>query len=439
MTLGAEVKIGKRHHHSILIQCLIVVMTLVVSMHTAWSLPSVILNEVFREDIKTVQCYPSGMPLDMPIYRLNTQIPLHFSFDLLGNTMENFSYTLIACDRNWKPVNVSTLEYLSGYSDAIIGDYQLSYNVKTPYVHYQLDFPNQDIQPTLSGNYALVVFSNNYQEPAITWRILVIEPRITIDAAVRIPKVGMDINTYQEITFTTNIKNAGVSNPQQEISATILQNNRWDNAISEIKPIFEMQNVLSFDWNNKIMFESGREFRQFDLRSLRFRGNGLQQIFPLSDGSEVDLFYDINLNTQKYRVQSDINGKFITEVIEYRNPSVEADYAKVNIGFMPEYPISEDVYVVGAFNDWRMDENSLLSYDKATKAYHGSQYLKQGYYNYAYVTKNPDNDKASFRYTEGNYYDTENDYLILVYFKPFGANFDRIIGYTKINSIINRF
>ncbi len=410
-----------------------------VSLQCKADLPEIIRNQIFRDDIYTVQCYPIGQPLDMPILRLNSQMPLHFSFDLLGSNMENFSYTLIACDRNWKPVNISTLEYLNGYSDAMMANYQLSYNVKTPYVHYQLDFPNQDIQPILSGNYALVVFSNNYQEPAITWRIVIVEPRITIDAAVRIPKVGMDINTFQEITFQTNIKNAGISNAQQEVFATIIQNNRWDNAIKDLKPVFEMQNVLSFDWNDKCIFESGREFRQFDLRSLRFRGNGIEQIFPIGEGTEVDLFYDINLNTKKYSVQSDLNGKYVTSVIEYRNPDVEADYAQVNFRYMPDYPIPEDIYVIGAFNDWCMDERSLLKYDKATKAYHGSQYLKQGYYNYAYVTQNPDDGKASFRFTEGNYYDTENDYLILIYFKPFGANFDRIIGYTKINSIINRF
>lgn len=403
------------------------------------ALPDFIQDEVFRDDIFTVQCYPLGQPLDMPIFRLNAQLPLHFSFDLLGDNMENFSYTFVACDRNWRPVNVSSLEYLNGYSDAVIGNYQLSYNVKTPYVHYQLDFPNQDLQPILSGNYALVIFTNNYQEPAITRRIVVVESRITIDAAVRIPKVGMDINTFQEITFQTNIKNAGISNAQQEVFATILQNNRWDNAISGLKPVFEMQNVLSFDWNDKCIFESGREFRQFDMRSLRFRGNGIEQIFPIGDGTEVDLFYDINLNTKKYSIQSDINGKYVTSVIEYRNPDVEADYAQVNFHYFPEYPLPEDIYVVGTFNNWHLDENSKLEYDKVTKAYHGSQYLKQGYYNYAYVTQNPYDGKASFRYTEGNYYDTENDYLIFIYFKPFGANFDRIIGYTKINSVLNRF
>jgi hypothetical protein len=401
------------------------------------ALPAVIENKSYDSTIRTVQCYPYGDIIAMPIYRLDAAVPLVFSFDKLGSTIENYNYTLVACDRNWQPVNVSTLDYLEGFSDGTISNYQVSFNTTIPYVHYILNFPNADMKPTQSGNYALVVYSSNIDEPVITQRIMVVESKITTSAFVTIPKIG-DINTTQEIVFECNIKDAGIQNAQREIFATVMQNNRSDNAISNISPIYERLNTLSFDWNGKIVFESGREFRRLDMRTLRFKGDGIASIYSNAGANSVIMHYDKNRNNEKYFIEADINGSYFTDVIEYRNDAVESDYAEVTFKYFSEFPVPEDIYIIGSFNNWQCDSTSMLKYDTSEHSYYTTQTLKLGYYNYTYVTKS-DANLPSFRFTEGNFFNTENDYTIFIYYMPFGANFDRLIGVTKINSNTNRF
>ncbi|MGG2339454.1 hypothetical protein ACE4ZU_26420, partial [Salmonella enterica] len=72
----------------------------------------------------------------------------------------------------------------------------------------------------------------------------------------------------------------------------------------------------------------------------------------------------------------------------------------------------------------------------ATGMYTKRIFLKNGYYNYQYVTQDAKGvkQKADPALTEGNYWETENEYSIFFYYRPFGARHDELIGYRLVRN-----
>jgi hypothetical protein len=79
-----------------------------------------------------------------------------------------------------------------------------------------------------------------------------------------------------------------------------------------------------------------------------------------------------------------------------------------------------------------------MRYNNESGMYETSLYLKQGYYDYTYITTDMNGGNPSLESTEGNSWETENNYTILVYYRPLGARADELIGYTRINSLSAR-
>lgn len=245
----------------------------------------------------------------------------------------------------------------------------------------------------------------------------------------------------QEVVFKVNYKGFNIDNPQMEIKATVMQNYRWDNAKTEIKPQFVGLNELNFDFNGVLTFPTaGREFRFFDMRSLRFRGQNIRAFDIRDNENDVYLLYDKPQQQGKYQMIKDLNGQYYIENLDNPDYNRGADYANVhfNFDFGGTVPAG-NFYVVGAFNNWTCDENSIMHYDMLDKSYATDILLKQGTYNYSYVFKDIKENTTDQFITEGYYMDTENDYTILLYYTPFGERYDRLISVKYINSILNRY
>jgi hypothetical protein len=401
-------------------------------------------NKIYEDNIKTVTLHPNGYPFATPIIQLHAQNELIFSFDELTDVVSDFRYTIVQCDHEWRATNTSVFEYIDGFSEGFLSDYDLSFNTTAEYVHFKLPIPNADFNFKQSGNYAIVIYRDSEDEPSIVHRFMVADPRVSVENAGIVLTSSVNLrDKYQEIIFDLNHKGFVLNNPHQEIKVMVTQNDRWDNAITGIKPLFIGENILRFNYNMKIAFNSMKEYRELDIRSLRYRTQGVRAIDVLESGNVVYLMPDQSRQLEDYRYEGngDLNGKFLIAVQEGRSDDLESDYTDVNFFFDFETPISNgSFYVVGQFNNYEITEQNRMVFNENNLGYEATILFKQGFYNYMYVFV-PDNQPTlkDHSFTEGDFYDTENDYAIYIYYRPFGQRYDQLIGYTLINSRLNRF
>ncbi|MBK8879346.1 MAG: hypothetical protein IPN74_12580 [Haliscomenobacter sp.] len=77
-----------------------------------------------------------------------------------------------------------------------------------------------------------------------------------------------------------------------------------------------------------------------------------------------------------------------------------------------------------------------MAYNNAINAYVLKTPLKQGFYDYAYAMtpRNTEKKAVNLSPLEGDWFETENDYTILIYYRPFGGRYDQVIGMAQFNS-----
>ena len=391
---------------------------------------------VYQENIRSVQFHLDGLFLTYPIVDLTSSTPLVLSFDDLDGDVKDYGYTLIHCDRNWQPSNLSTMDYLDGFSEELIDNFQYSFKTVTQFTHYRLNLPNNDMRWTLSGNYLLVVYEDEGEKiPVITRRMVVVDPMVKIQPRLVRPSQVSKSRTHHEIDFTVDHERLDIRSPQIEINATIIQNGRWDNAITGLKPFFVRTNSLVFDYQDEIVFPAGKEYRYLDLRSLRFRSENIAAIESYQDGYEVILYKDEKRVHDSFFTREDINGKFVIESYDENDFDLAGDYAHVLFSLYAPQPFNgANVYLLGKLNDWQPKEEYKMEYSPSVKAYLVKVLLKQGYYEYEYAIL-PDGDAIpNHDETEGNWYETQNDYTIIIYYTPFGSRYDQVIGAVTFDS-----
>jgi hypothetical protein len=386
---------------------------------------------VYVENIKSVRFHLDGLLLTYPIVDLGSSTPLVLSFDDLDGDVKDYSYRLIHCDRDWQPSQLNTMEYLEGFTEELIDNFQYSFKTVQIFTHYRLFLPNNDMRWTISGNYLLAVYEDEGDKvPVITRRFVVVDPKIQIQPRLVRPSQVSKSRTHQEIDFSVDHQRLDIRSPQIEVRAAVLQNGRWDNAVTDLKPFFTRANELVFDYQDKIVFPAGREFRYLDLRSLRFRSENISAIESYRDGYEVILYKDEKRTNQSFFTREDINGKFVIESYDQQDFDLSGDYADVLFTLYSPAELGGDVYLLGAISDWRPKEAFKMVYNPAINGYVAKVLLKQGYYEYAYGVM-PDVEGVrtlDLSETEGNSYETQNDYTILVYYRPFGSRYDQVIG-----------
>lgn len=397
-------------------------------------------NEVYVDHISSVQFYINGFPLDDPIVSIEDENPLALLFDDFDAEVADYYYTIIHCDMEWQPSNLQPMQYIDGFVEERIMDWRFSQQTMVGYTSYSLTIPNRNMRFTKTGNYILVVYKKDRGPiPILTRRFVVYEPQLLIEANLVRPNQVSKLRTHQEIDFSIfRDPKFRIANPRQEIRATILQNGRWDSAIQGVVPFFIKSQELVYDYQDKIVFPGMKEFRFVDTRSLRFRNFNVEEIIRRADGHDVILATDAERSRNPYVQIADANGKYTIENQDRGDPFLSADYADVFFTYKVEQPFyDKDVYLIGAFNDWQIEEDYRMVYNDRIGAYVLKTPLKQGYYNYQYAYVSRDDPAQEFKIdqSEGNWHATENDYTILIYYRPFGARYDQIIGHLRINSL----
>ncbi|VAW28459.1 hypothetical protein MNBD_BACTEROID06-796 [hydrothermal vent metagenome] len=390
-------------------------------------------NKVYDPFIKTVQLYPFGAKSNTQL--LSAAVPLRgnqqlvLEFDELFNDAFTYQVKYIRCDANWQKSNLSDLEFLNTYNEFTIDEYEYSFNTKTLYVHYRIVLP----KPTLSGNYVLVVYADGDETDIIlSRRFIVYENKVTFTDQYGFSGINHASRFNQQLQFEINYKGIDIQNPRDQISVTILQNQRWDIAHTDLKPTFIREGDYKLEYRyftEETMFPGGNEFRFFDLRSIRYFGENVKTAHIEKDQIFTWLEDDKRKSEFAYStVLMDLNGQYVIDNVEGFNPIIENDYSKVEFTLVSP-KINGKVYIVGALNDWERSKGNMLVYNEALAAYKGSLILKQGWYNYQYLVES---SSHPLNYFEGNWSATNNQYQIIVYYRPYDLSTDLIIGYLDL-------
>ena len=390
-------------------------------------------NETFNQQIKTLLCHNKVDELSLPILNLNAEDQLLVSFDDLDADIKDYYYTIIHCNSDWTASDLMQNEYISGFTDEPITDYEFSFNTLQQYTHYSFNFPTEEMKALLSGNYVFKIFEEGGETVAYK-RFMILETKLTIEAQVRRATLAEDRNTKHEIDFTIKHPNLLVVDPFSDIKITIKQNNKEDNAITNLTPIFVKNNELVYDYEDDNTFWANNEFRHFDIKSLRFQSDRIKAITYDSTFNHVYLFNDRKRPFDRYSIEPDINGKFLIKSQEGWKSSIEADYAFVHFTLPVDHISYGNLYILGGVSDWELKEDFKLEYNNEQKQYKGSVYLKQGYYNYHYALNDISTDRVDISFIEGTHYQTRNDYYVYVYYRAVGDRYDRFVGFLKTSS-----
>ncbi|MCB0589635.1 MAG: DUF5103 domain-containing protein [Phaeodactylibacter sp.] len=398
---------------------------------------------IYMSYIRSVKFHIEGLYLSYPVIELGGAARVTLSFDDLDGDTKDYFYKVVHCDRDWKPSQLTELEYVEGYTEERIQNFEFSFKTLWPYTHYELTLPNQDTRFTKSGNYMLFVYDDTYdRQLVLARRFVVVDPKVTIDPRVLRASQVSKFRTHQEIDFVVNHEKFKIQNPMAEVRATVMQNGRWDNALTDISPKFIRSNALLFDYQDVIVFPGGKEFRFADLRSFRLVSFNIYSVERTDDGFVVQLKYDEPRAGEAYTSFNDLDGNFIIETTDQPNNTLSAEYADVVFYLKRDQPYyGKEVYLFGGLTDWDILPEYRMEYDEGLGAYVGQALLKQGYYDYAYATlpvatndKKGPKPQPSLTEIEGSWHETENQYTILIYYRPFGSRYDQVIGSVTFSS-----
>ena len=390
-------------------------------------------NQTLNPNIKTVLCHKKEDELSLAIINLASDDKLLISFDDLDGDRKNYSYTIIHCNSDWTASDLMQSEYIDGFTEQPISDYEFSFNTIQKYTHYKFEFPGANIKPIISGNYIFKIFEEN-GKTIFYKRFMVLDTKLHIDANVRRATLAEDRATKHEIDFTIRHTNLVIADPFADIKVLIKQNNKEDNAITDLIPQFVRNDELIYDYEDGNTFWGNNEFRHFDFKSLRYQSERIKSIDFDSTYNHVYLFNDKKRTFDRYSIEPDINGNFIIKSQEGWKSSIEADYAFVHFTLAVDNISYGDLYLLGAFSDWELKEDFKLKYNPDQKQYEGNVYLKQGYYNYHYALKDTATNRVDVSFIEGTHYQTRNDYYVYVYYRGVGDRYERFVGFLKTSS-----
>ncbi|SKC02047.1 protein of unknown function [Soonwooa buanensis] len=383
------------------------------------------------QKIAGVQLFNPQTNDETPIISFNQQLILRF--DDLTNSSQIYRYTIKHYDRNWQDDGLFFTEYANGSLNALIDNFQYSFNTTQAYTHYQLTFPNEKITPKISGNYEIIVYKDSADKPLFKKRFAIYE-----EAA----NVGLQMSRYQDakkpdlrqrIEVQAVGSGTSVTNNINSISMSLMQNNNWNTMITNQRPTSTLGNKMLFQQLG-LAFPGNSEFYYFDNKILNQAYDMVANVGS-ENGQNQTYLFPVWAYPETYQAYGDVNGAYYfrrNDLGIERDANKEADYSMVHFA-LESLKMNKNIYVLGQFNDYKVDENSLMSYDEANKMYVAKIYLKQGFYNYMLATKNEDGS-LNFGEINGNFWQTENLYQSLLYYTPFGRNYDGLLGYGELRT-----
>lgn len=394
-------------------------------------------DHVYSPTVRTVQLFKEGFELAPAVIELGGTDALVLRFDDLAPDPAYLSYALIHCDAYWNPSDLMPGQYMEGPPSDYLQPARQSFNTLQPFLQYELRVPNDMVRIIRSGNYLLKVYRD--QDPddlVLTRRFMVFEQAVDIDARVVASRQVDMRDIAQQVDLTVRHPRLSVQDPFAEIHVAMLQNMRWDDLRTGFKPRFMRGSELIYDFPEQGLFMGGNEFRNFDLKDIRFAAQGLASIQPGGAGQvyQAHLVAEEKRNIRVYFDRPDLNGRFFVRNDLFDGDPLGADYVNVHFTLPMAAPAMHDVHVYGAFSDWKCTKENRMNWDATRSAYTVQLLMKQGFYDFTYVTMPRNAPRPEIGAIEGDHFQTENDYLVLVYFTDRAQRLDRLVGARFLNS-----
>lgn len=385
---------------------------------------------IFDRRFRTLKTEVEDNFMSPPVIRLGTNDRILVKFDEIGEDNSYLEYRLIHCDADWQPSRLIESEYLEGFNSVRIEDYAYSTATFVHYVNYLIAFPNEELQIKHSGNYLLQVYDpERPEETLLQTRFQVTENRARIEGNVT-SRTDMGHNTYwQQLAFEIDCQGIGEFNPYQDIIVYVTQNNREATKRRIMTPLRVSGDKIIYEHLNDLVFGASNEYRRFESVSNSFPGMRVDSLRYMGSNYHVWLKVDEPRQSASYSYDQTQHGRFLVREYNSTDSDIGADYITVHFLLeCPELP-AYDIYLDGEFTHDRMDKENQLTYDHRVGGYVAEVPLKQGAYNYQYVTRSRQTGEISTSTIEGDKYETLNEYGIAVYFRPPGARADRLISY----------
>jgi hypothetical protein len=401
-------------------------------------------DHVYKQNIHSITLRKSGDIYGYPVMNLNSSDQFELNFDDLDGDVKFYSYTFQLCNADWSPTTLFSFDYIRGFQTVRITNYRNSSIAYTRYTHYQAPVPDRNSVPTRSGNYMLKVFlDGDTSKLAFTKRFLVVDVKAGIAAQVQQPFNGQLFRTHQKLQLAITLNAAINAFNQQDVKTVIVQNFSWPGALYLDRPTIYRGNYFEYNDEAITSFPAGKEWRWIDLRNLRLMSDRMLKLDKKVNSTDVYVRPDGEAQQRPYVYYQDLDGLFTIETTENINPYWQSDYAYVHFTFFPanNRPYEgKTVHLYGALTNYTPDDSSKMIFNPDRGAYEKTLFLKQGYYNYSYIAV-PDRPREGnylYENLEGDYWGTENSYMVLVYYRAFGGRADELIGYSSLTSLGQR-
>lgn len=374
--------------------------------------------------INTLRAISNGDWERPQIIRLNSDETIEFSFDEMSHQYHRFTYHITHCDAQWKPSDLIESEYMNGFNDQPIENWENSLNTTFDYTHYSLTLPNDDVTLKLSGNYRLSISEDGKE---VAWfRFMIVEDRHNLSATV---DGNTDIDSHkshQQVNMSVSLNGLNVTHPESEIYTVVMQNRRFDNAVLNPKPTYNAGNRLTYGHCRDLIFPAGNEFRRFEIVNMYDYFKNVDRVTFHDPYYHADLIEDTRHHA--YTFDYDHNGRYLIRYNQASNSDTEADYLFVHFSLASEPMTGGKLYVSGHFNGGSLTSKYEMEYNSREKAYQATVLLKMGAYDYQYLWVPDDETAGQTEPAEGDWYETKNEYLILLYYRQRGSRYDRLIS-----------
>ena len=386
------------------------------------------VQRIYDENVKTLTVVVDDDPTLPPIMSLQKRHSLSVEWDEMSHDYQRYVYHLQHCNADWEPSDeIFESDFMSGLNNQLVEEYEKSFNTTQIYTHYRLRLSSQQLRPLISGNYRLQIFHEDddmsEDTPVLEVQFCLFENVASIRTQVS-SNTDVDFNRdHQQVTLAVGYGTLNVVDPQRELKVVVFQNRRWDNRVTSLIPNIRNNVGIEFTHNKNLIFTGGSEFHRFEILDVQRTSMGVERMEWFEPYYHATLFAD--QPQHNYTSLNDQNGVYVLRSSDDIDDATTAEYVVVHFFLQTPRLPGGDVYVCGQWTGEPFNPECRMEYDDINHQYHAAILLKQGYYSYQYRQE----DGATAR-TEGDFYQTENEYSVLVYYRGQGARYDRLAGYS---------
>lgn len=393
-------------------------------------------NEIFVSNIATLQVVANDNWLNpLPVITLDGlkgEETISISFDELSHLNHRYSYVINHCEADWSPSqDLIESDYVDGFASGnVIDDYEQSINTNTQYTHYKLVIPNDRCRPKISGNYTVTVVDEDQDNAHVLKACFMVTEQSMKSTMSQTSNTDIDVNKgHQQISMKLNFGSNRVISPTTQIKTVVMQNGSWLNAVRNPKPQYIMNDGMVWNHNHRLIFPGGNEYRKFETLDPTHTTMGVERVGW--DGSSYHVWIFTDEPRPNYLYDEDANGAFCIRNSDDEDNDTKSEYILTHFSLKTSKQPGE-VFISGMFNQNSLDDKCKMRWNENDGLYEAVIPLKQGYYNYKYLLRTPDGS-ITLLPSEGNFYQTENSYQLLVYFRGQGERTDRLVNYVNLS------